>query len=48
LSKGEYNTNPQKKFHLVFSLMKGAKMIFLMTLIITFVNNGLNEHFSRI
>ncbi len=36
---------PQKKFHLVFSLVMGAMMIFLMTLVITFVNVGLTDHF---
>ena len=40
--------NPQKKFHLVFSLVMGAMMIFLMTLVITFVNIGLTEHFFRL
>jgi hypothetical protein len=37
--------NPQKKFHLVFSLVMGALMISLMTLVITFVNVGLVEDF---
>lgn len=37
--------NPQKRFHLIFSLVKGAMMIFLMTFLITFVNVGLNENF---
>ena len=37
--------NPQKKFHMVFSLVMGAMMFFLMTLVITFVNVGLTEHF---
>ena len=37
--------NPQKKFHLVFSLIMGALMISLMTLVITFVNIGLVEDF---
>jgi predicted membrane channel-forming protein YqfA (hemolysin III family) len=40
--------NPQKKFHLVFSLVMGAMMIFLMTLVITFVNVGLSESFVRL
>ena len=40
--------NPQKKFHLVFSLIMGAMMIFLMTLLITLVNVGLTEHFFRL
>ena len=37
--------NPQKKFHLVFSLVMGVLMISLMTLVITFVNVGLVEDF---
>ncbi len=37
--------NPQKKFHLVFSIIMGAMMISLMTLGITFVNVGLVEDF---
>jgi hypothetical protein len=37
--------NPQKRFHLVFSLVMGALMISLMTLVITFVNVGLVEDF---
>jgi hypothetical protein len=37
--------NPQKKFHLVFSLVMGALMISLMNLVITFVNVGLVEDF---
>ena len=37
--------NPQKKFHLVFSIVMGAMMISLMTLVITFVNVGLVEDF---
>jgi hypothetical protein len=32
--------HPQKKFHLVFSLLMGAMMIFLMTFVITLVNVG--------
>ena len=32
--------NPQKKFHLVFSLLMGLMMIFLMTFVITAVNVG--------
>ncbi len=31
---------PQKKFHLAFSFIMGAMMIFLMTLVITLVNVG--------
>lgn len=37
--------NPQKKFHLVFSLVMGAMMVFLMTFVITLVNLGWIEHF---
>ena len=37
--------NPQKKFHLVFSLIMGATMIFLMTFVITLVNVGYSETF---
>ena len=40
--------NPQKKFHLVFSLIMGAMMIFLMTLVITFINVGLIDNFFRL
>ena len=40
--------NPQRKFHLVFSLVMGAMMICLMTLVITFVNVGLTAHFFRL
>jgi len=39
--------NSQKKFHLVFSLVMGAMMIFLMTLVITFVNVGLSAAFVQ-
>lgn len=37
--------NPQKKFHLVFSLVMGAMMIFLMTFVITAVNIGFTATF---
>ena len=37
--------NPQKKFHLVFSLVMGAMMIFLMTFVITAVNIGFTDTF---
>lgn len=37
--------NPQKKFHLVFSIVMGAMMVFLMTFVITLVNVGWVEHF---
>lgn len=36
---------PQKKFHLVFSLVMGAMMVFLMTFVITVVNLGFGPHF---
>ena len=32
--------HPQKKFHLVFSMVMGALMIFVMTFVITLVNVG--------
>lgn len=37
--------NPQKKFHLVFSVVMGAMMISLMTFVITWVNVGLGADF---
>lgn len=37
--------NPQKKFHLVFSFVMGAMMIFIMTFVITLVNVGWNAQF---
>ena len=37
--------NPQKKFHLVFSLLMGAMMIFVMTFVITLVNVGYTDAF---
>ncbi|MDP1531598.1 DUF2798 domain-containing protein [Rhodoferax sp.] len=40
--------HPQKKFHLMFSLIMGAMMIFLMTLVITFVNVGLTDNFFQL
>jgi hypothetical protein len=40
--------NPQRKFHLVFSLLMGAMMIFLMTFVITLVNVGWGEAFLGI
>lgn len=39
--------NPQKKFHLVFSLVMGALMISIMTFVISLVNVGWGEHFFR-
>jgi len=35
----------QKKFHLVFSLIMGAMMVFVMTFVITAVNLGFGPHF---
>ena len=32
--------NPQKKFHLIFSLLMGAMMVFVITFVITLVNFG--------
>ena len=40
--------HPQKKFHLVFSFVMGAMMIFLMTMVITFVNVGLSDNFFQL
>ena len=37
--------NPQKKFHLVFSLSMGAMMISIMTFVITLVNVGWSDQF---
>jgi hypothetical protein len=39
--------NPQKKFHLVFSFVMGAILIFLMTFVITLVNVGFSDAFVR-
>ncbi|MDD2684978.1 MAG: DUF2798 domain-containing protein [Gallionella sp.] len=32
--------NPQKKFHLVFSIIMAAMMVFIMTFVITLTNVG--------
>ena len=40
--------HPQKKFHLVFSMVMGAMMIFVMTFVITLVNVGMTEHFVQL
>ncbi len=40
--------NPQKKFHLVFSAVMGAMMVFIMTCVITFANVGLRENFIQL
>lgn len=37
--------HPQKKFHLVFSILMGAMMISIMTFVITLVNVGWSEQF---
>jgi uncharacterized protein YaaW (UPF0174 family) len=37
--------HPQKKFHLVFSMVMGALMISIMTFIITLVNIGWSPQF---
>ena len=37
--------HPQKKFHLVFSFIMGAMMIFIMTFVITTVNVGWSAQF---
>jgi len=39
--------NPQKKFHLVFSMVMGATMVFLMTFVITLINVGWVENFFQ-
>lgn len=39
--------HPQKKFHLVFSMVMGALMIFIMTFVITLVNVGWSAQFLR-
>ena len=39
--------NPQKKFHLVFSLLMGAMMVSIMTCVITLVNVGYSDAFLR-
>lgn len=38
----------KKRFHLVFSLVMGAMMIFVMTFVITLVNVGMTEHFVQL
>lgn len=37
--------SPQKKFHLIFSLIMAAIMVLLMTFVITAVNIGFGPHF---
>jgi len=39
------NKLPRNRFHLVFSLLMGAMMISLMTLVITYINVGLAADF---
>ncbi|MGI9133918.1 MAG: DUF2798 domain-containing protein [Rhodoferax sp.] len=36
---------PQKKFHMLFSVVMGAMMISIMTFVITWVNVGLGPQF---
>ncbi len=38
---------PQTKFHLVFSVVMGTMMVFLMTFVITSVNVGWGPHFIQ-
>ena len=40
--------NPQKKFHLVFSILMGSIMFLVMTFVITFANVGWSENFFRL
>ena len=40
--------NPQKKFHLVFSVVMGSTMFLVMTFVITFANVGWSENFSQL
>jgi uncharacterized protein YaaW (UPF0174 family) len=37
--------HPQKKFHLIFSLVMGAIMVLIMTFVITTANVGWGPHF---
>jgi ABC-type methionine transport system permease subunit len=37
--------NPQKKFHLVFSFVMAAMMVFSVTFVVTLANLGWVEHF---
>ncbi len=39
------NKLPKQRFHLVFSLIMGAMMVFLMTFVITLVNVGMPPDF---
>jgi predicted membrane channel-forming protein YqfA (hemolysin III family) len=40
--------NPQKKFHLIFSILMGTMMVFLMTFVITLVNVGWVDNFFQL
>jgi len=40
--------NPQKRFHLVFSIVMGTIMVFVMTFIITLANVGWTEGFAHL
>ena len=39
--------NPQKKFHLIFSMLMGAMMVFLMTFVVTLINVGPTPDFFQ-
>jgi hypothetical protein len=41
----EFTMNPQKKFHLLFSVIMAAMMVFLVTFVVTLANLGWAEHF---
>lgn len=40
--------NPQKKFHLMFSIVMAAMMVFIMTFIITLANVGWMDGFVHL
>lgn len=42
-----HTMNPQRKFHIVFSIVMGAMMVLFMTFVITLVNVGWGENFLR-
>lgn len=44
-SKQSTAMHPQKKYHLVFSIIMGAMMVFIMTFVITLVNVGWTVNF---
>ncbi|MEI7455728.1 MAG: DUF2798 domain-containing protein [Nitrosomonadales bacterium] len=41
------NKLPKNSFHLIFSLIMGAMMVFLMTCVITLANVGMTDDFFR-